>query len=81
MCGNTNNTNYEKVCSGECNSAEVVKINFDEKILTYENLLKFFFSIHDPTTLNKQGLDVGPQYRSEIFILIKIKRKHRKSQK
>ncbi len=41
--GNTNNTNYEKVCSGECNSAEVVKINFDEKILTYENLLKFFF--------------------------------------
>ena len=73
--GNTNNTNYEKVCSGECNSAEVVKVNFDEKLLTYENLLKFFFSIHDPTTLNKQGPDIGPQYRSEIFYITEDQKK------
>ena len=65
--GNTNKTNYKKVCSGECNSAEVVKVSFDEKILHYEDLLRFFFSIHDPTTFNKQGPDIGPQYRSEIF--------------
>ena len=64
---NTNKTDYKKVCSGECNSAEVVKVSFDEKILCYEDLLRFFFSIHDPTTLNKQGPDIGPQYRSEIF--------------
>ena len=67
--GNTNKTNYEKVCSGTCNSAEVVKVNFDEKILSYENFLKFFFSIHDSTTLNRQGPDIGPQYRSEIFYI------------
>tara|TARA_B100001250_G_scaffold413764_1_gene448992 strand:- start:2046 stop:2495 length:450 start_codon:yes stop_codon:yes gene_type:complete len=65
--GNTKNTNYEKVCSGACNSAEVVKISFNEKELKYEDLLKFFFSIHDPTSLNRQGPDIGPQYRSEIF--------------
>ena len=67
--GNTNKTDYKKVCSGVCNSAEVVKLNFDEKILTFENLLRFFFSIHDPTTLNRQGPDIGTQYRSEIFYL------------
>ena len=67
--GNTNNTNYEKVCNGECNSAEVVKVNFDEKILKYEDFLKFFFSVHNPTTLNRQGPDIGSQYRSEIFYL------------
>ena len=67
--GNTNKTDYKKVCSGVCNSAEVVKLNFDEKILTFENLLRFFFSIHDPTTLNRQGPDIGTQYRSEIFYI------------
>ena len=65
--GNTNKTNYKKVCSGDCNSAEVVKVSYDEKILSYENLLRFFFSIHDHTPLNRQGPDIGTQYRSEIF--------------
>ena len=65
--GKIDQTTYEEVCGGETNHAEVVKIEFDEKILTYENLLKKFFGMHDPTTLNKQGPDVGTQYRSEIF--------------
>ena len=67
--GNTSETNYEMVCQGKCDSAEVIKINFDEEILDYKDLLRFVFSSHDPTTLNRQGPDVGRQYRSEIFFM------------
>ena len=67
--GNTSTTTYKEVCSGNTNHAEVVKLDVDEKVITYEKILKTFFQIHDPTTLNSQGPDFGTQYRSEIFYL------------
>jgi len=67
MGGRSGNPTYEEVCSGDTGHAEVVRIGFDPKQVSFKEILEVFFVIHDPTTLNSQGNDVGTQYRSAVF--------------
>lgn len=67
MGGTADSANYNAVCSGNSGHAEVVQVEFDDSVISYEQLCLIFFSLHDPTQLNRQGNDIGSQYRSVIF--------------
>jgi len=67
MGGHADQPTYEAVCNGTTGHAEVVRLEFDPSVISYHDILEIFFTIHDPTTLNRQGNDVGTQYRSVIF--------------
>ena len=67
MGGHTDNPSYEQVCQGNTGHAEVVTLSYDPEIVSYEVLVRKFFALHDPTQMNRQGPDIGEQYRSVIF--------------
>jgi len=67
MGGETKNPTYKEICTGSTGHAEVLQITFDPSVITFEELLEVFWKTHDPTTLNRQGNDVGTQYRSVVF--------------
>ncbi|OBP14691.1 peptide-methionine (S)-S-oxide reductase [Rheinheimera sp. SA_1] len=68
MGGQTANPNYRDICTGQTGHAEVVQLQFDPAVVSYRQLLEILFFLHDPTTLNRQGNDVGTQYRSAVFV-------------
>ena len=65
--GSTQNPTYEAICTGQTGHAEVLRVKYDESVVSYESLLEVFFETHDPTSLNQQGADKGTQYRSAVF--------------
>ena len=73
--GNNPNVTYEEVCGGTTGHAEVVKLNFDENIISYEDIIRFFFDFHDPTQVDGQGVNIGTNYRSEIFYISEDQKK------
>ena len=79
--GHTKNPSYETVCSGTTEHVEVLELNFDETEISYEKLLDHFWKCHDPTTLNRQGPDIGRQYRSAIFYYSDIQKNIAKKSK
>jgi peptide-methionine (S)-S-oxide reductase len=72
--GGMPNPSYEAVCNGDTGHAEVIKVTFDPAVITYHDLLNVFFTVHDPTQLNRQGNDIGTQYRSVIFFTTREQR-------
>jgi len=67
MGGHSKNPSYEEICTGASGHAEVVQLKFDQTLISYQEILEIFFTLHDPTQLNRQGNDIGSQYRSAIF--------------